>query len=100
MGFLPRAPGGFRFLFNTIDTFAKWMEAMPVVNITQDATIKFLKSIIYRFGVPKLVLINNETQFKGANFVRCCADFGIDHQSSSSANPGRSNGQTDLFCRG
>jgi transposase InsO family protein len=100
MGFLPRAPGGFRFLFNTIDTFTKWMEAMPVVNITQDAAVKFLKSIIYRFGVPKLVLINNETQFKGAKFVRYCADFGIDHQPSSSANPGRSNGQIDLFCRG
>jgi hypothetical protein len=31
VGILPRAPGGFRFLFVTIDTFTKWMEAMPVV---------------------------------------------------------------------
>jgi hypothetical protein len=52
VGILSRAPGGFEFLFVTIDTFTKWMEAMPVVNITQEATIKFLQSIIYRFGVP------------------------------------------------
>jgi hypothetical protein len=61
VGTLPRAPGGSIFLFVTIDTFTKWMEDMPVVNITQDATVKFLQSIIYRFGVLKWVLIDNGT---------------------------------------
>jgi hypothetical protein len=42
MDVLPRAPRGFIFLFVTIDMFTKWMEGMPVVNITQDATIKFM----------------------------------------------------------
>jgi hypothetical protein len=27
VGILPRAPGGFRYLFIEIDTFTKWMEA-------------------------------------------------------------------------
>jgi transposase InsO family protein len=81
------APGGFRFLFVVIDRFTKWMEAMPVANITQEATVKFLQSIIYRFGVPKRVLTDNKTQFKGEKFVRCCADFGIHHQPSSAAYP-------------
>jgi hypothetical protein len=35
LGALPRAPGGFIFLFVTIDTFTKWMEAIPIVNIMQ-----------------------------------------------------------------
>jgi hypothetical protein len=99
MGILPRVPGGFRFLFITIDMFTKWMEAMPVVNITQEATVKFLQSIIYRFGVSWRVLIDTETQFKGEKFVRYCADFGIHHQPSSTAHP-QTNRQTDLFCRG
>jgi hypothetical protein len=53
MGILPRALGGFRFLFDTIDTFTNWMEAIPLVNIIQEAAVKFLQSIIYKFGVPR-----------------------------------------------
>jgi transposase InsO family protein len=87
MGILSRAPGGFRFLFVVIDTFTKWMEAMVVANITQEVAVKFLQSIIYMFGVPRKVLIDNGTQFKGTNFVRCYADFGIHHQLSSAAHP-------------
>jgi transposase InsO family protein len=37
--------------------------------------------------VPRRVLTDNHTQFKGAKFVRCCADFGIQHQPSSIAHP-------------
>jgi transposase InsO family protein len=87
VGILPMAPGGFRFLFIGIDTFTKWMEATLVVNITQEASVKFLKSIIYRFSVPKRVLTDIGTQFKGAKFLRCCTDFIIHHQPSSAAHP-------------
>jgi hypothetical protein len=85
VGVLLRALGGFRFGFIAIDTFTKWMETMPMVNITQEAAIKFLQNIIYRFGVHRWVLTDNETQFKGAKFVRCCVDFDIHHQPSSTA---------------
>jgi transposase InsO family protein len=59
--------------------FTKWMEATLVINITQKAAVKFLQIIIYRFGVPRRVLMDNGTQFKGAKFSRCCIDFGIHH---------------------
>jgi hypothetical protein len=42
VGMLPRALGGYKYLFVAIDIFTKCMEAMPVVNITQDAAVKFL----------------------------------------------------------
>jgi transposase InsO family protein len=70
------------------------MEVTPVVNITQEAAVKFLKSIIYRFDVPKRVLTDNGTMFKGAKFLRCCADFEIHHQPSSAAHP-QTNGQVE-----
>jgi hypothetical protein len=77
LGILPRAPGGFIYLFIGIDTFTKWMEVAPAINIMQGATIKFLHSNIHRFSVHRRVLIDNEIEFKGAKFVRCCAIFGI-----------------------
>jgi hypothetical protein len=92
VGILPRAPGGFRYLFIGIDMFTKWMEVVPTVNITQEAAVKFLQSIIYRLGVPRRVLTDNGTQFKGAKSASCCADFGIQHQPSSAAHP-QTNGQ-------
>jgi hypothetical protein len=61
VGVLPRAPGGFIYLFVGVDTFTKWMEAVPVLNTTQDAVVKFLQSIIYRFSVPRRVLTGNAT---------------------------------------
>jgi hypothetical protein len=61
VGVLPGAPGGFRFLFIIINTFTKWMEDMLVVNITQEAVVKFLQSIMYRFNVPRWVLTDNGT---------------------------------------
>jgi hypothetical protein len=79
VGILPKTPGGFIFLFIAIDTFTKWMEAMPLTNITLEAVVKFLQSIIYMFGVPRRVLTDNGTQFKGVKFVICCTDFGIHH---------------------
>jgi hypothetical protein len=61
------------------------METTPVVNITQEAAVKFFKNIIYRFGVLKRILTDNGTQFKGDKFLIYCADFGIHHQPSSTA---------------
>jgi transposase InsO family protein len=87
VGILPRAPGSFRYLFIGINTFTKWMEVMPAVNITQDVAVKLLQSIIYRFGVLRRILTNNGTHFKRVKFARCCMEFGIQHQPSSMAHP-------------
>jgi hypothetical protein len=87
VGILPWAPSGFRYLFIRIDTFTKWMEVVPIVNITQEAAVKLLQSIIYGFDMPRRVLTDNRTQLKGPKFVKSCADFGIQHQPSSATHP-------------
>jgi transposase InsO family protein len=74
------------------------MEAMQVVNITQDSLVKFLQSIMYMFDVPKLVLTDNGTEFKGAKFTRCCSDFGIHYQASLVAHT-QTNGQVERVNR-
>jgi transposase InsO family protein len=37
--------------------------------------------------VPRRVLTDHETRFKGVKFARCCTNFGIQHQPSSAVHP-------------
>jgi hypothetical protein len=42
------------------DMFTKWPEATPFVTINKQSTVKFIKSIVYRFGVPNHVIVFSE----------------------------------------
>jgi hypothetical protein len=43
-----------------------------MVSITQGAVVAFLKSIVYRFGVPSRIITDNGTQFKSRCFQEYC----------------------------
>jgi hypothetical protein len=85
----PRAVRGYRFLYVAIDKFTKWPEASPVVKINKQSVVKFIKSIICRFGVP-----NNVSQFTSGAFQGYCEDLGIQICYASPAHP-ESNGEVE-----
>jgi hypothetical protein len=62
VGILSKTKGGFKHIFIAIETFAKWIEVEPIVNITQEVVVKFLKSIIFLFGVPRWAIMFNDAQ--------------------------------------
>jgi transposase-like protein len=66
VGPFPRAVGGYRFLYVAIDKFTKWPEATPVVNINKQSAVKFIKSIICRFGVPNRIITDNGSSLLAA----------------------------------
>jgi hypothetical protein len=94
LGPFPRAIGGYWYLFVAIDKFTKWSEATPMVSITQGAAVAFLKSIVYRFGVPSHIIIDNGTQFTSRVFQEYCEGIGTRLCFASVAHP-RSNGQVE-----
>jgi transposase InsO family protein len=94
MGPFPRAIGGYRFLYVAIDKFPKWPEATPVVKINKQSAVKFIKSIICRFGVPNRIITNNGSQFTSGAFHGYCEDLGIYICYTSPAHP-ESNGQVE-----
>jgi hypothetical protein len=94
LGPFPRAIGGYRFLFVSIDKFTKWPEATPVVSITQGAAVAFLRSIVCRFGVPSRIIMDNGTQFKSRLFQEYCEGIGTQLCFASVPHP-RSNGQAE-----
>jgi hypothetical protein len=94
LGPFPRAIGGYQYLFVAIDKFTKWPEATPVVNITQGAAVAFLKSIVYRFGIPSRIITDNGTQFTSRLFQEYCEGIGTQLCFASVAHP-KSNDQVE-----
>jgi transposase InsO family protein len=91
VGPFPRANGGYQFLYVAIDKFTKWPKATPVVKINKQSTVKFIKSIICRFRVPNMIIIDNGSQFTSGTFQGYCEDLGIQICYVSVAHP-ESNG--------
>jgi transposase InsO family protein len=68
VGSFPHAVGGYWFLYVAIDKFTKCPEATLVVKINKQSVVKFIKSIIYRFGISNRIIADNESQFTSGAF--------------------------------
>jgi transposase InsO family protein len=70
-------PGGHVFLLVTVDKFTKWIEAMPVTSQHSTSVVNFIKSIVFRFGVPNNIITDNGTNFTSREFGDFCQELGI-----------------------
>ncbi len=71
---------GNMYVLVAIDHYSKWCEAKAMVDYVAKIAIKFMEDeIIYRFGVPKYVLIDNGSKWF-ADFDQLCKNYGIVHQ--------------------
>lgn len=57
-----------------------------------------LKNIIYQFGIPRVLITDNGTQFRDRAFQQLCQELHIDHRFSSVAQP-QTNGQVEVTNR-
>jgi transposase InsO family protein len=94
VGPLQQAPGGFTHLLVAVDKFSKWIEARPIINIHSEEVISFFTDIIYRFGIPNMIITDNGTQFTGKKFLNFCDDNNIRVDWSAVAHP-KMNGQVE-----
>jgi hypothetical protein len=94
LGPFPRAVGGYHFLYIAIDKFTKWSEATTMITINKASAMKFLMSIVCRFGIPNRIITDYSSQFKSKVFQEYYDDIGINVYYISIAQP-RSNGQVE-----
>jgi hypothetical protein len=96
-------PGGHVYMLVAIDKFTKWVEAAPVTTQDSTAAINFIKSIVFRFGVPHSIITDNGTNFTSKEFKSYCESMGIKLKFASVAHP-KTNGQVEkanrLICNG
>ena len=80
-----------------VDYFRKWVDAKALVRITEEKTTDFIKkSIIYQFGVPNAIVIDNGTQLDNASFRRFCDEWNINCLFATPAHP-QTNGQVEAI---
>ncbi|XP_074337441.1 uncharacterized protein LOC141674630 [Apium graveolens] len=87
MGPFPRAKGDLRYVLITIDYITKWAEAKAMRIINQQDYIKFMDSIVMRFGIPMILISDNETQFVGSNFEAYLKELEIKYKKAFVAHP-------------
>ena len=96
---LPLSKGQVKFLLVAIDYFTKWVEAEALTIITEAKIQNFVwKNIIYRFGIPLMIISDNGRQFDSQGFRDFCSGLGINNQFSSPRHP-QANGQTEVTNR-
>lgn len=67
----PKSSKGHRYILVGIDYFTKWVEAIALPIVTQDAVIEFIQqNIIYRFGLPETITTDQGSIFTGRKMVK------------------------------
>ncbi|KAK1686157.1 hypothetical protein QYE76_047005 [Lolium multiflorum] len=97
------SPGGYEYMLVAVDKFTKWIEAKPINSPDGASAIKFVKSIVFRFGVPHSIVTDNGSNFTSKEFKAYCAEVGIKLSFASVAHP-QTNGQVEkangIICNG
>ena len=99
MGPFPIAVRQLKFLVVGIDYFTKWVEAEALATIMEKNIWGFIwRCIICRFGIPRVLVLDNGKQFDNDSFRDFCSRLGIRNHYSSPAHL-QPNGQVKVTNR-
>lgn len=88
LGPLPQSAGKAKYVIVAIDYFTKWIEAKPLTRITGKEVKKFTwDNIVCRFGLPKIIVTDNGTQFVNDPFKKWCKQLEIQQNNTAVAHP-------------
>jgi hypothetical protein len=73
VGKLTPVQGNYPFTLVAIEYFTKWIGAKPLTNVSSTSIKKFFwQNVIYRYGVPWYITIDNVKYFDNAIFKDFC----------------------------
>lgn len=77
-----------------VDYFSKFIEVNYLASLTSHETIRALKSMFARHGIPEVVRSDNGPQYDSAGFTKFAKDWEFEHVTSSSRYA-QSNGEAE-----
>ncbi|KAK3028730.1 hypothetical protein RJ639_037753 [Escallonia herrerae] len=99
MGPFPPATAQRRFVIVAIDYFTKWVKAEALATISEKKCEDFFwRTVVCRFGIPRVLVTDNGKQFDNPTFKTFCANLTIEQRFTSVAHP-QTNGQTEVTNR-
>jgi len=89
-----------KFILVATDYFPKWVEVIPLKNVTSKEMIEFVKEhIIYRFGISQTITIDQGTMFTSEEFEEFATGMVI-KLLNSSPYYAQANGQVEASNKG
>lgn len=98
VGKLPRSLDNKNFVLTILDHYSRFLEAIPLQNAKSIVIIKTLENYFARFGIPKILLTDNATNFCSIKFEKFLKNLNIQHRKSSIYYP-QSNGAIERVHR-
>ncbi|GFW05027.1 uncharacterized protein K02A2.6 [Trichonephila clavipes] len=83
-------------VFLIVDAHSKWLEVYPMKVTTTKKTIECLRDSFARFGLPRVLVSDNGSQFTSYEFQRFMHKNGVRHKTSAPFKPS-SNGQAERY---
>ena len=80
---------GFTHVLVAVDKFTKWIEAKPIKNLEATTVVSFIRELIFRYGVPHIIITDNGSSFDSDEFRAFCASQGTRVDYASVATLGR-----------
>ena len=91
----PKASNGHKFILVAIDYFTKWVEEVTFKSVTKKVVVDFIHfKIIYRFGIPKVIITNIATNINNHLMQEVCYRFKNEHRNSTPYRP-KANGAVE-----
>ena len=87
-----------KHFFVLVDCYSRWIDIMPVSQLSSGTVINKLKESFATHGVPETVFSDNGPQFASAEFNKFSQEWNFSHTTSSPHYP-RSNGEAERAVR-
>jgi hypothetical protein len=95
VGPLPISQRGNQYLLTIIDRFSRWIEAIPINNISAESVSRVvLDQWVCRYGVPKCLISDQGRQFESQLFTSLMLRLGVEKHRTTAYHP-QSNGAVE-----
>jgi hypothetical protein len=89
---LQESSRGYSHILFAINKFTKWIEYKPIASWTSAKAVDFIQKIMFRFGIPNIIITDLGSSFTSSEFFDFCEQRSIQIKYASVAQP-RANGQ-------